>query len=505
MIYLYIGFNAFNIERKSKINRLFFAFCLSMAVWSFAYAFVYVTDENQYIWMKISAIGWCTFSSFILHLVLLFTENKIIKSAITKTLIYIPSAIFFYISVFLFWKDAKPPVLIEKFFYIGDFIYHFSFLLVSIIVVTIWGIKSENRRQRKQSRIIAVSSIIPFLLNLLTQTILPAFGMAILPLMGHIYSLLMVIGVYYAMIKYRLFVITPKLLVEELLQEMMDIVVLVSAEGKIIRINNYTEKLLGYTFDELAGRDLDIILHEDIVDEICDVKNKVEIHRLSEVFCKKKDGSKIPVSLSSSPVIDPFMDDIISFVIVGQDISVVKRLEKEISDNKDAQKRILHLAYHDSLTGLPNRKYFYEVLNKAIDDENSEEKGFAVLFLDLDDLKYINDSFGHEAGDNVLCEVGKRMSGSISSTDIAARIGGDEFTLLMFGISDSHEAKIAAKNILDSVSKPVHICGKDITISASIGFSIFHHDGKDVDLLVKKADNEMYSEKRKKKQNRIYF
>ena len=499
MAYLLIGIRAYNTERKSKINQLLLAFCISMSIWSFAYAFVYVTTETQFIWMKISAIGWCTFSSFILHLVLLFTENKIVKKTITKILIYTPSVLFFYISVFLFWKDTRPSILIENFFYIGDFLYHFSFLLGSIILVIIWGYKSNNSRKQKQAKIIAISSLIPFFLNLLTQTILPAFGIVILPLMGHIFSLFMIIGVYYAMIRYRLFALTPKFLIEELLHEMMDIVILVSADGKIIKINHYTEKLLNYSINELHEKNLDLIIQNEVVVKICDLKYTTEIYRLSEIYCIKRDGSNIPVSLSCSPIIDPYMKDIIGFVIVGQDISVVKQLEKEIAEHKEAQEEILYLAYHDSLTGLPNRKYFYEMLTREIEKANITGDSFAVFFLDLDDLKQINDGFGHDVGDQVLCEVGRRTMASISGSDIGARIGGDEFTFLVFGINNPTDAHIAANEILNSLYKPMCINGIDFKINASIGFSIFPYDGSDAELLIKKADIEMYVVKKEKK------
>jgi diguanylate cyclase (GGDEF)-like protein/PAS domain S-box-containing protein len=377
-------------------------------------------------------------------------------------------------------------------------------LLTSIILIASWGFQSKNFRQKKQAKIIAVSSMIPFLLNLLTQTILPIFEINILPLMGHIYSLIMIIGVYYAMIKFRLFAITPKLLVEELLHEMMDLVILVSIEGKIIRMNNYTECLLNYTVNELQDKHLGVIMQEEIAAEICKLDSVSEIHRLSEVYCTKKDGTRIPVSLSCSPIIDPDIKDIIGFVIVGQDISLVKQLEKEIAERKVAEEQILYLAYHDSLTGLPNRKYFNEMLNLAIDNGNKNGDGFAVLFLDVDDLKYINDSFGHETGDLILCEVGKRIIASIKNVDIAARIGGDEFTFLVFGINNFEEAQIAANNILNAVNRLMHIDGTDFNINASVGFSIFPYDGNRAELLIKKADSEMYTLKREKKQLAIY-
>ncbi|MGE5678035.1 MAG: histidine kinase N-terminal 7TM domain-containing protein, partial [Pseudomonadota bacterium] len=380
MIYLLIGLYALHIDRRSKLNQLFFAFCLSMSVWSFAYAFVYAGQDRN-MWMKISAVGWCTFSSFVLHLTLLVTENKMVRNTAVKLLLYVPSALFFYISVFLYRNDKAPSAFIEKFFNIGDFTYHFTFLLASIILVFVWGCRSKSMRRRKQAGIVIVVSLVPFSLNLLTQTILPAFGITVLPLMGHIYSLIMIFGIFYVMVRYRMFTTAPKLLVEELLQEMMDIVILLSEECRIIRTNNYTEKLLGYSSGELQDKHLSLILQQEFITDISHLSHGSGIYRLSEVHCKGKSGMDIPVSLSCSPIIDPYLKDILGYVIVGQDISLVKHLEQEITDNKKAEEKIRDLAYHDSLTGLPNRKYFYEMLGKAVDKANMEGQGFAVLFL----------------------------------------------------------------------------------------------------------------------------
>jgi diguanylate cyclase (GGDEF)-like protein/PAS domain S-box-containing protein len=470
-----------------------------MSIWSFAYAFVYVHGEDQSIWMKIAAIGWCTFSSFLLHLTLLFTENKILERNIVKVLIYIPSIIFFYISVFLFGKDTGPSVFVQQFFYKGDFIYNFSFLLGSIIMVIVWGYQSNNIRKKKQAKIIVVSALIPFFLNLFTQSVLPTLGIISLPLMGHIYTLILFIGICYAIIKYRLFEISPKLLAEEILQDMMDLAVFVSENGKIVRINHFTETTLGYTCSELNKKHLSEIMESEIVDTILSKTSKTEMDRHSGVYCIGKNGERIPVTLTCSPIIDPHLNDILGYIIVGQDIRLIKRLENEIEEHKKAKDHISYLANHDSLTGLPNRKYFYEILNRAIYSAKSTDKGFAVMFLDLDDLKKVNDKLGHDAGDQLLYEVAQRIKDNMLDSGIAARIGGDEFTLLFFGIQDYQEANMLANRILELISSPAIIAEKMIHVNISIGFSIFPDDGADAELLIKKADSEMYTVKKRKK------
>lgn len=499
IVYLHIGFYAVSLEKDNKTNRLFMFFCIAMAIWSFAYAFYYLQNDDQYIWIKISAIGWCTFSSFILHLVLIFTENKLSKKRFVKISLYIPSAIFLYMSVFLFTEKSKPSILIENFFYVGDFVYNFSFLLTSIILIGIWGFNSDNVRKRKQSRLIVLTSTIPFLLDLLTQNILPVIGFSNFPLMGHLYSLIMIFGVYYAMIKYRLFAITPKLLMEELLQEMIELVIIVLPNGEIIKTNDSTERLLGYEKNELNNKQLNKIFSKQDVDKILFSKQDEGICRLEEVYCMMKDGSKVPINISCSYIIDPIMKDILGTVIVGYDISMLKKLEKEIDEHKKAEEYILYMANHDSLTGLPNRKNFYQLLDMTIKRLNNTDEKFAVVFLDLDDLKLINDSCGHEAGDTLLKEVGKRALGSIKNGDVAARIGGDEFTFIILDIDGREDALQRADELLKNINRSICILGKNFNICSSIGVSIFPDDGSDLDLLVKKADHEMYLMKKEKK------
>lgn len=499
-LYIFIGFYGISYEKKSRINQLFLAICIGMAIWSFAYAFVYVTGETQYIWMKISAIGWCTFSSFILHLVLLLTENKWINRKLVKVLLYVPSALFFYISVFLFWNNSFPSRFIQDFFNIGDFIYHFLFLLLSIILIAIWGSKSNSIRKRKQARILVITSLTPFLLNLLTQNILPSIGILKLPNMGHLYSLIMVIGVYYGMIKYRLFEITPKQLMEELLHEMMDLMILVSPEGRIITINTSSENLLGYSKRELLDKPLEAIIQNRTFMDILNNMENSKIYNLSNVNCIKKDGYTLPVNLTCSLIIDPTIKDMLGMVIVGQDITLVKKLEQEVEEHKKAEDYIVFMANHDSLTGLPNRKYFYQILNQTLERASYNNENFAVLFLDLDDLKFVNDNYGHDAGDQLLCEVGLRAKSAIKKEDIVARIGGDEFTFLIFSVNEIEAARETAYKIIKSVNKPINIYDHTFNVSSSIGVSFFPDDGTDMSLLIKKADDEMYIVKKRKKQ-----
>lgn len=164
----------------------------------------------------------------------------------------------------------------------------------------------------------------------------------------------------------------------------------------------------------------------------------------------------------------------------------------DITDRKKAEEQISYLAYHDALTGLSNRKAFYERLHIELERSLRTGNKAAILFLDLDGFKLINDKCGHEAGDFLLKEVAGRMKDILRETDTVARMGGDEFTLLLTDINDRSKAEIVADKIRNSISEPIIIEGNPVRIRASIGISIFPDDGSDEKQLLSKADHEMY-------------
>lgn len=511
-VYLNIGIYAFTLDKRSSLNRMFLLWCMSMAVWSLGYSFVYYLQGKNQPWlecvfMKVSAIGWCSFSSISLHIIMLITENRSIKKV--KVLIYIPGIIFFLTTLIFFWPSKLVPKFIENFFYIGDFSYNFSFLLFSIYLTYIWGKKSQNIREKKQASIIVIASIIPFTLNLITQTILPIFQITFFPLMGHVYSLIMVSGTLYAINKYKLLNIPTDRLIDEILSEMMDLFVLLSPKGRIIRVSKSTEKLLGYNEGELLDKELDILVKEikeleELDSLIVNNKNNTTI-RYEEFSISTKNRNVIPVSLSCSVIKDTYLKDVLGVAIIGHDIRIIKKLKQEIKEHKEAEKKLkenqevfLYLAYHDTLTGLYNRKYFYEQLDTQLKNSKENNKFFAVFFIDLNGFKKVNDNFGHDFGDFLLCEAGKRIRKCVREGDVVARIGGDEFTLTINSINSYKDALKLENDIHKALNSPINKENVSISIEASIGISIFPEDGKDGNTLINKADSKMYAVKHKR-------
>jgi diguanylate cyclase (GGDEF)-like protein len=153
------------------------------------------------------------------------------------------------------------------------------------------------------------------------------------------------------------------------------------------------------------------------------------------------------------------------------------------------------LAFHDDLTGLPNRNMFHDRLRIAIADAKRYERKCAVLFCDLDQFKVINDSLGHEAGDQALVAISDRLRSSVRQLDTVARFGGDEFTIIVHGIREALDAAPLAEKLLASISEPLVVGGKSHVITASVGIAVFPDDGEDEETLLKHADTAMYQAK----------
>jgi diguanylate cyclase (GGDEF)-like protein len=167
--------------------------------------------------------------------------------------------------------------------------------------------------------------------------------------------------------------------------------------------------------------------------------------------------------------------------------------------------RVEYLAYHDGLTGLPNRSMFSKSLSQSISEAHRYERRLAVAFLDLDRFKQINDTLGHEAGDQLLQEVAARLKGCVRDSDTVARLGGDEFVVLLPELEDENYASAVAQKILAATARPFTLMGQEFRVTASIGISTYPHDGLDEQTLTKNADIAMYQAKAEGRNNFQFY
>jgi diguanylate cyclase (GGDEF)-like protein/PAS domain S-box-containing protein len=250
-------------------------------------------------------------------------------------------------------------------------------------------------------------------------------------------------------------------------------------------VNPFLLRMFGYSSEELLDQmgPLDLIMPEQhaFVIEQMQLRAAGVVGHNYELTGVRKDGSTFPIMVLGSPS-----------VVGGQPASVGTVLD--ISAQKIAEQRIRELADYDVLTGLPNRRLLrerFELLLAAAEREKSE---IAVIFLDLDHFKRVNDSLGHSVGDELLCEVARRLDSVVRRIDTLARLGGDEFIFAMPGFHTAAAAEVA-RRLVDVFSRPFEVAGHELTVTPSLGISIYPHDGGDLETLLRNADTAMYRAK----------
>ncbi len=268
-------------------------------------------------------------------------------------------------------------------------------------------------------------------------------------------------------------------------------IMIIDADANIIAINKGFSDITGYSEEEVLGTTPKIFSvgdHELWKTITKEGKWKGEVHNL------RKNGEAYQEWLTLTAVKNN-QGVLINYVGVFADITEIKA----------SQLKLNKLVNHDALTGLPNRRLLNELLDQAIKQGERLQQAVAVLFIDLDRFKAINDSLGHQVGDKLLFEASMRISQSIRESDVVARLGGDEFLVVMNMISKPEDAALVAQKINHALQREFIIAGKEIFIGASIGIAISFKDGNDVDSLIKAADIAMYQVKNRGKNNYCFY
>lgn len=264
---------------------------------------------------------------------------------------------------------------------------------------------------------------------------------------------------------------------------------LVSIEGRFIDVNPALCNIVGYSYDELTQKTFQEITHpEDLDADLNYVNQLIANERISYQMEKRyfhKDGHIVWILLTGSTVRDEH-GKLLYFVAQIQDIT----------DRKHADEQIYQLAFFDPLTNLPNRRMFFDRLTLGLRQAERFGRSLAIMFLDLDNFKSINDTFGHDVGDELLKEVAIRLTSSVRSGDTVSRQGGDEFVIVLSEIAEPDDAVLVAEKIIASLGVPVHIAGREHQVTTSIGIAVYPVNGSDNALeLMKKADDAMYAAK----------
>lgn len=268
----------------------------------------------------------------------------------------------------------------------------------------------------------------------------------------------------------------------------------VDMNGTCEFVNRSFLRILGYEHaDQVVGKNIHELIHHSHPDGTpypaaeCRMykafQDNEEAHVADEVFWRK-DGVAVPVEYWSQPIL-------VDGVVHGAIATFI-----DISERKAAEQKIHHLAYYDTLTNLPNRRLLMDRLNQALGMAERHRRPFAVMFLDLDNFKDVNDTLGHDVGDQLLQAVAARLNGCVRSVDTLCRHGGDEFVIVLTELAQPHDAALVADKILETLREPIPLGEHQLRITTSIGIAVYSPDSPEsAHELMKHADTAMYAAK----------
>jgi diguanylate cyclase (GGDEF)-like protein/PAS domain S-box-containing protein len=270
-----------------------------------------------------------------------------------------------------------------------------------------------------------------------------------------------------------------------------DAIVIVDETQRILFFNKGAERTFGYEASEVLGKPLDLLLPSRFVEAhrqhirsfgAGSVAVRIMGERECEIFGRRKDGTEFPALASISR-------------LKRNGKTLFTAIVRDITEQKQVEEKIRQLAYYDPLTGFPNRILFHDFLKMEILQAQAQNKSVAVLLMDLDRFKEINDTLGHHRGDVLLQKVGQRLKEALRPTDIVARLGGDEFGVVL-PLASSDDASLVAKKIQKGLEEPFEIEGLPIAIETSIGIALCPDHGENADSLIQRADVALYASKK---------
>jgi diguanylate cyclase (GGDEF)-like protein/PAS domain S-box-containing protein len=269
----------------------------------------------------------------------------------------------------------------------------------------------------------------------------------------------------------------------------IDSMIIIDDVGLILKVNPAVRDMFDYEEREIVGKNISVLLSceasrkyiNNVLGTINNLDHIVGYENLKEISATRKDGKMFPVEIQIGK----------RFV---QGKCIVACTIRDITKKKQYEDQITHMAYHDGLTNLPNRRLFNERINAALNQAKQTNQSFAIMYLDMDRFKYINDSLGHIIGDKVLQEIAKRLKASVREGDFVARIGGDEFNVILPETNRENALEVA-ENILELFKQPFYIDNYELFITLCTGISIFPYDGEESLVLMKNADAALYRAK----------
>ena len=493
-------------ERGSNVGVIYFFITLAIATWyvGFSGGMVAANAVAADVWIRLGHVG----IAFIPTLTLQFTWTMLRPPNRLQPLLgagWIASVVFALAIVFVPSAFGPPHQ------YAWGYYAHynaFSSLLIPFFGLffgtTLYLYWHAHKRARPGSIAARRARLLFFawgIGSLGAVDFIPMYGVDLHPF-GFLIVIAGVSITTYVTARYRLLDITPAVAAQHIIENMNDGLFVLDKDGIVRVANGRLLDIIGMTKGQFVGKSLPpSLLRLLSPSERASIEAGVPMQN-REVDFTRPDGAALVLSLGIS-----------TMRAAGDENAAYVGVVRDITERKRAEQRIRYLAYYDNLTNLPNRQSFQEHLRKALAQAARNKSKVALLFLDLDHFKRINDTLGHAMGDRLLQAVAARLLGSVRKARIGskdseatvARLGGDEFIVALQDIGSHEEITRVAARLLAAVSEPIRLDDHDITVTSSLGISVYPQDGDDAEALLKNADAAMYQAKDAGRHSYFYY
>ncbi|MEG1776272.1 MAG: diguanylate cyclase [Clostridia bacterium] len=500
------------VEKKNILKWTSIAVLTSLGWWSFCNAFFFAADtvEQAWCWHKLSSIGWCGFVPLTSYYFLTLVNDKKKKAPWWKQLLFFtPAVVLIARNLFGDTTSLAQNIVqstsgwgwtyensISSFWLWAYLLYVALYLGLSFFLLYKWGKAAKHKMKKEMASGFIVLDCITILFGIVTDVIFP-LTRPILPALASVGAALFGIGYFGIVCRFDIFNIDKVISAEDILKISSNPLLIVDESMEILKCNIAAEHLLGYDKNELMGENLTRLTSIPIAIDQFSCNDQLT-NVVSQMHCK--DGNVKDVLLSTS-IANDSRNSFICIIVSCQDITKEKKTQDELELAREKYKRLADdyqkLANYDSLTGLPNRRCFFDALSNYEKQYETEKKDFTILFFDLDNFKYINDLYGHAAGDRVLIAAADKLKACMGKDEFIARLGGDEF-MMIIPVAEAASIDNKMRLIHDAFSQSILLNGAPYQIHVSIGFGIFSQAKNTINLM-QIADEAMYVDKQKSK------
>ena len=514
-ILLMIGtFYGLEYIHKSKLALPFSLLFFSLSIWCFGSTFFYIAPDTERVlfWYRFCSIGWIMYPAFALHSfsILTDTEHSTPKKKCVPLLYLLPAILFFtnllpnlplhslqflQSTVGLGWTFR---LSLCDLWYWCYTVYIFLYLILGLYIVYRWGRLSTCFSVKKRALLIILANSFVMSIGMTTDIILPLFT-SFSPPIANIVLIVILIELIYAVQQHQLFQTVSHVTAESILNAIRDPVIVFDSNYKIVIINSATTSLLGYQLKDIQNMELFTLIENHKYNED-NVRNlfRNKFIKNQEINLITAD-SRIVHMIYSASIAENRHGEFLGYIISFKDITERKIIENELKASNRRYRILLQelfkAANYDVLTGLPNRRVFYLKTDHLRQRYQGVDQDFALIYLDLNGFKQVNDTYGHDIGDNVLVLASHELNSCLDRKEQLFRIGGDEFAMLLRPPISRERLDHKISKIKKQFESRMLLGEILLEISISAGYALYSESSCHIDTLVRNADFAMYQDK----------